>query len=65
MSIEVDACSYVCEPDECDTFQFMAKKLGMKVLHPGGLDATEILAKRAGISRDMIVAVPARRLVAY
>jgi ubiquinone/menaquinone biosynthesis C-methylase UbiE len=55
MSIEVDACSYVCEPDECDTFQFMAKKLGMKVLHPGGLDATEILAKRAGISRDMII----------
>ena len=45
----------MCEPDECDTFQFMAKKLDMKVLHPGGLDATETLAKRAGISGDMII----------
>ena len=27
----------------------------MKVLHPGGLDATVTLAERAGISRDMII----------
>ncbi|MCW3975527.1 MAG: class I SAM-dependent methyltransferase [Candidatus Bathyarchaeota archaeon] len=45
----------VCEPDECDTFKFMAKRLGMRVLHPGGLEATEILAKRCGISEDMTI----------
>jgi len=47
--------SCACEPEECDTFQFMAKKLGMKVLHPGGLDATETLAERCGISRNMTI----------
>jgi SAM-dependent methyltransferase len=31
------------------------KKMGMKVLHPGGLEATEILAQRCGISRDTTV----------
>ncbi|MCW4033349.1 MAG: class I SAM-dependent methyltransferase [Candidatus Bathyarchaeota archaeon] len=45
----------ICEPDECDTFKFMAKRLGMKVLHPGGLDATEILAEQCGILEDMII----------
>ena len=45
----------VCEPDECDTFKFMAKRLGMSVLHPGGLEATEILAKRCSVSEDKII----------
>ena len=44
-----------CPPDECDTFQFMSKKLGMKVLHPGGLKATKLLAEKCGITRDMTV----------
>jgi SAM-dependent methyltransferase len=38
-----------CPPEACDTFQFMAKKLGLSVLHPGGLDATKKLAELSGI----------------
>ena len=45
----------ICEPDDCDTFKFMAKRLGMNVLHPGGLDATEILAKRCGFSESTTI----------
>ncbi len=45
----------VCEPDECDTFQFMAKKLHIKVLHPGGLKGTELLAKHSRISEVMTI----------
>ncbi len=52
---QIEALSCVCEPDECDTFNFMSKKLGINVLHPGGLDATEILAERCGISENMTV----------
>jgi ubiquinone/menaquinone biosynthesis C-methylase UbiE len=48
-------CSAVCEPDTCDTFQFMAKTLRMKVLHPGGLHATKLLAEKCKISSDMII----------
>lgn len=48
-------CSTVCEPESCDTFQFMAKILKMKVLHPGGLNATRILAERCKISSDMTI----------
>lgn len=44
-----------CPPDECDTFQFMSKKLGMKVLHPGGLQATRLLAEKCGITKDMTI----------
>lgn len=33
-----------CPPEACDTFQFMAKDMGLSVLHPGGLDATRKLA---------------------
>lgn len=50
-----ETCSTVCEPDTCDTFQFMANTLKMKVLHPGGLHATKLLAERCGISSDMII----------
>lgn len=45
----------VCPPDECDTFQFMNKKLGMKVLHPGGLQATKMLADKCGITDNMTI----------
>ncbi len=44
-----------CGPEECDTFQFMAKHLGVTVLHPGGLAATRRLAERCGISPGMTV----------
>ena len=52
-SIQIEKCS--CEPDECDNFQFMAKKLHMKVLHPGGLKSTHLLAERCGITEKLIV----------
>ena len=48
-------CSAVCGPDTCDTFQFMANTLKMKVLHPGGLLATKLLAEKCRFSPDMIV----------
>jgi arsenite methyltransferase len=43
----------VCEPDECDTFQFMAKTLHMKVLHPGGFQGTKLLAEHIGITENI------------
>jgi 2-polyprenyl-3-methyl-5-hydroxy-6-metoxy-1,4-benzoquinol methylase len=51
--VQTEKCR--CEPDECDTFQFMAKRLNMNVLHPGGLEATKLLAKQSKISKNMIV----------
>jgi ubiquinone/menaquinone biosynthesis C-methylase UbiE len=50
---QIEKCD--CEPDECDTFQFMAKKLNMSVLHPGGLQGTELLAKCSEISKNMTI----------
>ncbi len=47
--------SCVCEPETCDTFQFMSKKLGMQVLHPGGLQATKKLAEKCKISSNMTI----------
>ncbi|MFX0200156.1 MAG: class I SAM-dependent methyltransferase [Candidatus Hodarchaeota archaeon] len=52
---QVGKCTQVCEPGECDFFEFMSKKLGIRVLHPGGLGATEFLAERCGISKDMTI----------
>lgn len=43
----------VCEPDECDTFQFMAKTLHMNVLHPGGFQGTKLLAEQIGITENI------------
>ena len=54
-SIQVAKSCNGCEPGECDAFEFMAKNLGLKVLHPGGLDATELLAERCGISSAMTI----------
>ena len=48
-------CSAVCEPETCDTFQFMAKTLKMKVLHPGGLDSTKLLAEKCKISPELTI----------
>lgn len=48
-------CSAVCEPDTCDTFQFMANTIKMKVLHPGGLLATKLLAEKCKLSPDMTI----------
>lgn len=52
-SVQIEKCA--CEPDGCDTFQFMARKLNMNVLHPGGFHGTELLAERSGISKDMTI----------
>ena len=52
-TITEEKCS--CGPSECDMFQFMAKNLGIKVLHPGGLSATKLLAERCGVSEDMTI----------
>jgi ubiquinone/menaquinone biosynthesis C-methylase UbiE len=52
-SVQIEKCA--CEPDECDTFQFMAKKLNMNVLHPGGFQGTELLAKHSKISENMTI----------
>ncbi len=52
-SVQIENPLCVCEPDECDAFNFMAKKLGIKVLHPGGLATTEELARQCNLSRDM------------
>jgi 2-polyprenyl-3-methyl-5-hydroxy-6-metoxy-1,4-benzoquinol methylase len=51
--VQTEKCT--CEPYEYDTFQFMAKRLNMKVLHPGGLKATKLLVKQSKISKNMIV----------
>lgn len=44
-----------CNPEACDTFQFMAKHLGVSVLHPGGLAATAELAERCSVSARMTI----------
>lgn len=49
------ACSAVCEPNTCDTFQFMANTLRMKVLHPGGLVASRLLAEKCKFSSDLTI----------
>lgn len=44
-----------CGSNECDTFQFMATHLGVTVLHPGGLAATQTLAEHCKLSPEMTV----------
>jgi len=48
-------CSAACEPKTCDTFLFMANTLKMKVLHPGGLSATKLLADKCNISSESTI----------
>lgn len=38
--METDSCAI----EKCDIFDFMAKFVGLTVLHPGGLNATRKLA---------------------
>lgn len=54
-TVLLDRTKSPCEPEACDTFQFMANHLGVTVLHPGGLAATAALAKRCGLSSQMTV----------
>jgi arsenite methyltransferase len=49
------SCSSICEPDTCDTLQFMANIIKMQVLHPGGLPATKVLAEKCKFSPDMTI----------
>ncbi len=39
-----------CDPETCDIFDFMARHVGMTVVHPGGFDATRRLAESCKIS---------------
>jgi SAM-dependent methyltransferase len=41
-----------CPVEECDLFDFMAHHVGMTILHPGGLWATERLAQMCHIGQD-------------
>ncbi len=41
-----------CTIEKCDIFDFMAKYVGLSVLHPGGFDATKKLAHACKIGRD-------------
>jgi SAM-dependent methyltransferase len=52
---DVTAESDSCDSNECDTFQFMATHLGVTVLHPGGLAATQDLAERCKLSPEMTI----------
>ena len=38
-----------CETGQCDIFEFMARHVGLTVIHPGGLAATSRLAETCGI----------------
>jgi ubiquinone/menaquinone biosynthesis C-methylase UbiE len=44
--------SNTCPPEACDTFQFMAKEIGLSVLHPGGLRETRKLAQLCKVNRN-------------
>ncbi len=50
--IRPEKCDHVCPTDGCDTFQFMAKVMGLRVLHPGGLQATLELARLCEIDEN-------------
>ncbi|UCH89006.1 MAG: class I SAM-dependent methyltransferase, partial [Thermoplasmata archaeon] len=41
-----------CSIETCDLFDFMANYVGLSVLHPGGLKATEVLAKELKIDEN-------------
>ncbi len=41
-----------CNGKECDILEFMAKDVGMTVLHPGGFKATDRLMNWCGINTD-------------
>jgi len=41
-----------CSASKCDIFDFMAKYVGLTVIHPGGLKATKQLSDMLNIKRD-------------
>jgi ubiquinone/menaquinone biosynthesis C-methylase UbiE len=41
-----------CTIEQCDIFDFMAKYVGLSVLHPGGFEATKKLARACQIGPD-------------
>jgi ubiquinone/menaquinone biosynthesis C-methylase UbiE len=41
-----------CTIEKCDIFDFMAKYVGLSVLHPGGFSATEKLAEECKIDKE-------------
>lgn len=47
------SCNTECKSvAKCDIFEFMAKHVGMTVIHPGGFDATKKLVKSLNITAD-------------
>jgi len=44
-------CKDLCE-NNCGLFDFMANTIGIKVLHPGGYEATDLLCSMANLNRD-------------
>jgi ubiquinone/menaquinone biosynthesis C-methylase UbiE len=50
MTVSQEDKTNFCPPEACDTFQFMAKHLGLNVLHPGGLKETRRLLKQCKFS---------------
>lgn len=48
-----DACiDNSCSVSRCDIFDFMAKHVGLTVIHPGGLKATRSLIDSLGVTRE-------------
>lgn len=48
-----DACNDgSCSVSKCDIFDFMAKHVGLTVIHPGGFKATKRLADALGITKE-------------
>jgi methylmalonyl-CoA mutase cobalamin-binding subunit len=41
-----------CSIARCDIFEFMAKYVGMTVIHPGGMKATKELLEQLAITKD-------------
>lgn len=39
-----------CHVETCDIFDFMARHVGITVIHPGGFDATRRLAESCRLS---------------
>ena len=45
-------CDNRCSVSKCDIFDFMAKHVGLTVIHPGGLRATRMLIDALGITSE-------------
>jgi len=47
-----DMCGDRCSVSKCDIFDFMAKHVGLTVIHPGGLKATRMLVDALSITSE-------------